>query len=286
MVSHHPPIMALMARGKNYLYQWTSEMDAVFTGLSLKFKGANLAQFDIKNHGEQFTLKTAQMSLHNLVMGKPYMDLGDTAVITNSAKPSQRCEIDFFNRGWFSKDAFKLSGRVFEEVDGVKHIKYEINGHWNDRVLVNKPGESSYIAWKKREYPDQWEWQYGMTTFTMQLNYLPEHLKSVVAPTDARFNPSQRALENGDLRKAAYEKDRYECIQRAQRKYHEVQGTNHVPAYFEPRKNPANGKTNWFYNNKYFEHDRKHQAWEHLPPVYPAETPPHLVPYMPKDFTN
>jgi hypothetical protein len=51
---------------------------------------------------------------------------------------------------------------------------------------------------------------YYFTNFTLQLNYLPTNLKAHLPPTDSRFRPDQRFLENGDLVNAAAEKLRLE----------------------------------------------------------------------------
>jgi len=51
---------------------------------------------------------------------------------------------------------------------------------------------------------------YNFTYFTLQLNYLPPGLKERLPPSDSRLRPDQRALEEGDLIKAASEKARLE----------------------------------------------------------------------------
>ncbi len=61
-----------------------------------------------------------------------------------------------------------------------------------------------------------------MSHFTLQLNYLPEHLKSSLPPTDSRWRPDQRALEDGDLALAARQKNLLEVRQRKTRRENEV----------------------------------------------------------------
>lgn len=63
-----------------------------------------------------------------------------------------------------------------------------------------------------------------MSKYQLQMNYFPKRLHKVVAPTDTRRRQDQRALENGDMKLAAYEKDRLENRQRTYRKYREVTG--------------------------------------------------------------
>lgn len=48
------------------------------------------------------------------------------------------------------------------------------------------------------------------TKFTMQLNHLPEEMKSVLPRSDSRLRPDQRALEEGTNDLAAEEKHRIE----------------------------------------------------------------------------
>ena len=51
---------------------------------------------------------------------------------------------------------------------------------------------------------------YHFTKFALQLNYLPDSLKEKLPPTDSRFRPDQRALENGNTELATKEKNRLE----------------------------------------------------------------------------
>jgi len=78
-----------------------------------------------------------------------------------------------------------------------------------------------------------------MSRFGIQLNYFPNRLANVIAPTDTRRRPDQRALENGDMKTAAFEKDKLENLQRAVRKWREKEGTTHTPRYFTKWANPS-----------------------------------------------
>ena len=79
-----------------------------------------------------------------------------------------------------------------------------------------------------------------------------------MAPTDTRRRPDQRAMENGDLKTAAFEKNRLEEKQRRMRKKRETLklDENGTSLYFTPEVNKDDGKTYWKYNNLYFEQDR------------------------------
>jgi hypothetical protein len=48
------------------------------------------------------------VSVHNLILGNMYADIGETMTIVNQKRPEERCEVEFERRGWFSKEGFKL----------------------------------------------------------------------------------------------------------------------------------------------------------------------------------
>lgn len=88
-------------------------------------------------------------------------------------------------------------------------------------------------------YPEKVDWMYGFSHFHLQMNYFPKRLDGVIAPTDTRRRPDQRALENGDMVTAAAEKDRLENRQRTFRKYYEANNIVPQPRYFKKWRNPS-----------------------------------------------
>jgi len=124
--------------------------------------------------------------------------------------------INFQRRGWFGKDKdiAKIEGEVCFETEVKKKKKYEtlmmITGNWNAEIYLArvKPqrGEAEMV-WRKDPYPEQADFMYGMSHFSLQMNYFPSWLHNKVAPTDTRRRPDQRALENGDMKAAAENKD-------------------------------------------------------------------------------
>ena len=55
-----------------------------------------------------------ELSLHNFIIGQPYIDIGDQMIITK-LNSDQKCVLDFHRRGWFAKDheICKFDGHVF-----------------------------------------------------------------------------------------------------------------------------------------------------------------------------
>jgi len=136
-------------------------------------------------------------------MGNLYNDIGDKLTIVNMKKPDERCEINFSRRGWFSSQKNVLNGTVFrwsEEKQKTLAKYYEITGNWHkDITLKNLNTNEKEVVFSKKPYPSNQDWMYGYDTFHCQANYFPKRMHDVIAPTDTRRRPDQRALENGDL---------------------------------------------------------------------------------------
>lgn len=129
-------------------------------------------------------------------------------------------------------------------------------------------------TWNKSPYPENWEYMYGFTRHALSFNHLTDTLAAKIAPTDSRFRPDQRALENGDFKLASSEKNRLEEKQRAVRKYREALKIEPKPFYFDEWTNPDDPDQVYYrYNRKYFEMDRKNKDWSRLPDIYSDSLP-------------
>jgi hypothetical protein len=71
---------------------------------------------DLDKFGERYEINLPLMSVHNLIVGKMYIDIGDTMTvkkvpITKSlilGDEEVSCSINFTRRGWFTKEEFKI----------------------------------------------------------------------------------------------------------------------------------------------------------------------------------
>ena len=155
------------------------------------------------------------MSMHNLIIGTPYVDIGETMTIHKEGS-DQKAIINFITRGWFAKDKeiAQLNGEICVVTDPKKKKRsaplMSITGNWDSEIFLQQllpvKGESE-LVWRKAPYPAQADMMYGMSHFSLQMNYFPSWLHNKVAPTDTRRRPDQRALENGDMKAAADHKD-------------------------------------------------------------------------------
>ena len=233
----------------------------------------NKDYLELTPYKERFEIQSPGLSINNIIIGTPYLDVCGKQYIRNLACPKdQYAVIEYFKRGWSTSSYQRVQGEIFS---GPKQVAYRIEGKWSDTLtIVNVATGEREVAWTKEPYPENYQYMYGMTRFLMQMNYLPNTLRPKLPPTDSRLRPDQRALENGDFKVAADLKNMLEEKQRAIRRYHEKFNIHPKPAFFDEWKNPDDPENLYYkYNRTYFERDRKNGDWSRLKDIFSAELP-------------
>ncbi|TNV85646.1 hypothetical protein FGO68_gene6666 [Halteria grandinella] len=275
-IVHHPPVHAYHFQGDSgWTRFYTNKLKTKFARGTLAFFNQLKEYVELLPHNEIYQIKPSAIGIHNLIIGSPYLEPDTKAYVKNLKNPDIHAEIDFHKRGWSQESYYKVSGNVYSS-PGV--IAYKLDGKWNHSIYLTdiRTGLRSCI-WTKEPYPENWEYMYGMTHFMLNLNYLPNTLRPWLPPTDTRLRPDQRALENGDFKMAASEKNRLEEKQRAVRRYKEKNGIEHKPVYFDEWKNPDDPENIYYkYNGTYFERDRKERKWDRCPDLFSEQLPPEV----------
>lgn len=126
--------------------------------------------------------------------------------------------------------------------------------------------------WRMGAMPEDSNLYYGFTRFAIELNEFTEDLNEVLPPTDTRFRPDQRNLENGEVEKAELEKHRIEEKQRNRRKEMEARGDPHQPLWFALSKDSLKTNTKdekeWVFNNQYWT-KRENPGFKSMKNVFP-----------------
>ena len=65
-----------------------------------------------------------------------YVDMSETMNIVNLSRQNERSEVKFERRGWFTSEAFKLTGETFYVEAKKKKVQYTINGNWNKEIKL------------------------------------------------------------------------------------------------------------------------------------------------------
>ncbi len=263
-VSHHPPISACHAESQEYEVFLHTNVATRFWMKSLEFRPLGKVHVVLKRPGEHYIVDRPSTSARNLLFGTLYIDCSGEAEAINT-KTNEKCALTYHGKGW-SDDSYGLvDGFVFDS-SGNKRIS--IAGKWCDSISMTdlKTGAAETV-WKRPPPPDDWQNLYCFTQFALQLNNLTSRLRKVLPPTDSRFRPDQRALENGDMERATQEKSRLEEIQRAARQEMDRNGIVYRPAYFVEHMDETTREITYTSNGRYWQ-DRETHSWGHLPQIY------------------
>lgn len=96
--------------------------------------------------------------------------------------------------------------------------------------------------------PKGYEQYYGFTQFALELNEMDPLSRSLLPPTDTRFRPDQRLLEEGNIEEAEVQKQRIEQLQRERRRVLEENSLEHQPRFFRKSSDDS-----WVSNGTYLE---------------------------------
>jgi oxysterol-binding protein-related protein 3/6/7 len=108
--------------------------------------------------------------------------------------------VQFTPRSWWA-------GKNYGKVDGTLYgadgsAAANLNGTWLERLSVAPAapaGAPGRVLWTKHAPLPQGGQYYFFSRFCMELNELLPGMRDVIAPSDSRLRPDQRAMENGQL---------------------------------------------------------------------------------------
>jgi len=270
-VSHHPPVGAAHAESPKWTYYGESAVKSKFYGKSFEFNPLGTWFLHIRpadgGPEEVFTWKKITSSVVGIITGNPVVDNYGPMEVKNWTT-GEICHLDFKPKGWKANSAFQVSGRV---VDSKGNTKWSMGGRWNDKIYARyTPGyeakveatpddgkslssNQAFLVWEAHYRPPMGEIPFNITPFVVTFNHLPDRLKPIVAPTDSRLRPDQRAMEEGEYDLAATEKTRVEEGQRARRRVREANGEEFEPKWFKKATHPVTGEDYWEFKNQYWD---------------------------------
>ncbi|KAL8776927.1 MAG: hypothetical protein Q9194_002843 [Teloschistes cf. exilis] len=267
-VSHHPPVGAAWAEAPKWDYYGESAVKSKFYGKSFDINplGTWFLKLRPASGGEElFTWKKVTSSVVGVITGSPTVDNYGPMEIKNWTT-GEVCTLDFKPRGWKASSAYQVTGKVVGK-DG--KTRWSIGGRWNDKIYARltpgfedselKPSgktgfeagsTQAFLVWQAHQRPPGIP--FNLTPFVVTFQSLPDRLRPLLPPTDTRFRPDQRAMEDGEYDLAATEKNRVEEKQRAVRREREVNGEEYVPRWFTKGKDETTGEEYWISNGEYW----------------------------------
>lgn len=268
-VSHHPPISACHAEGAggSWKYYNAMEIKNKFWGKSLEIFPTGLNHVEIPEYDDHFVFEQVTTCVHNIVVGRMWLDNYGEIVIDNR-RTGDRCTLTFNKTGWMSDSrSFASIKGIITDKSGRERIR--LGGNWNERVYRDHGKGKHETIWTVAERPPASASNgYNWTKWAITLNEaVPDELRILVAPSDSRFRPDQRALENGNNAEASKFKTLLEQGQRDRRKIREEQGLKWAPLWFDRVVDDVTGKVYYKFNGKYFE-AKANQDWSASPDLF------------------
>uniref|UniRef100_A0A6Q2YRI9 Oxysterol-binding protein n=1 Tax=Esox lucius TaxID=8010 RepID=A0A6Q2YRI9_ESOLU len=279
-VSHHPPISAFHAQSLKQEFEFHGSIHPKlkFWGKSVEAEPKGTMTLELLKHKEAYTWTNPFCCVHNIIMGKLWIEQYGTVEIENH-HTGDRCVLNFKPCGLFGKELHKVEGHIQDKSKKKRRVLY---GKWTEcmysvdpkmyeaRYLTSQSPEpeteggpevqetvavipGSALLWRIAPRPPDSEQMYNFTRFTMTLNELEPGMERLLAPTDCRLRPDIRAMENGDLDTAHVEKDRLEEKQRVGRKERSNAEEEWLTRWFQLGSNHHTGAQDWLYKGKYFD---------------------------------
>lgn len=251
-VSHHPPISAIQAEGKGWIWYGDNATNVKVSLNEVDVNPINKAHCFFKVHNEFLTIKKPGSTMKKVVFGQRYLVYSGECTVKN-LKTGDEGTIFLKSFGLKDKDAYKFEGHL---KDSTGKIRYNLKGFWNSWFsMVNAETKEETELFRAESRKPGAEFQYNYNEFLLNINHVSEEHLKTICPTDSRLRPDQRALENGNLQLAASEKHRLEEKQRAKRKERELRHETWKPKWFVKEASPSGEPSVFIYkeNGKYFE---------------------------------
>uniref|UniRef100_A0A8C7XTT7 Oxysterol-binding protein n=1 Tax=Oryzias sinensis TaxID=183150 RepID=A0A8C7XTT7_9TELE len=222
-VSHHPPVSACHADSKNFKFWQDVRWKNKFWGKSMEIVPIGTTHVTLPAFGDHYEWNKVTSCIHNILSGQRWIEHYGEMSIKNVNSDVCQCKITFIKAKSWSSTVNEIKGVVTNAEGKAVH---SIFGKWHESVFQGDPPSATCI-W--RPMPKDQEQYYGFTQFAVELNELDSNLRPLLPPTDTRFRPDQRLLEEGNIDGAEEQKQRIEQLQRERRKVLQDNNMTHQP---------------------------------------------------------
>ncbi|KAF6115377.1 oxysterol binding protein like 6 [Phyllostomus discolor] len=247
-VSHHPPISACHCESKNFVFWQDIRWKNKFWGKSMEILPVGTLNVMLPRYGDCYVWNKVTTCIHNILSGRRWIEHYGEVTIRNTKSSVCICKLTFVKVNYWNNNVNEVQGVVMDQEGKAVHRLF---GKWHEGLYCGV-APSAKCIWRPGSLPTNYELYYGFTRFAIELNELDPVLKDLLPPTDARFRPDQRFLEEGNLEAAAAEKQRVEELQRSRRRYMEENNLEHIPRFFK-KVIDANQREAWVSNDTYWE---------------------------------
>ncbi|XP_059158300.1 oxysterol-binding protein-related protein 1-like isoform X3 [Physella acuta] len=285
-VSHHPPITAVHAEGRGYCIHGSIQPKLKFWGKTVEINPKGIISLELYKYKETYTWQNVNCCIHNVIVGSLWVEhYGTMEIACNTS--SIKAVLNFKQSGWFAKDLHHVEGYIFNG----KKKERALYGSWvlgmysspadvYDKFINDTEAVANYRAkhekkdaqkmtlltynyqlqnqktiWLVNPRPPHSSDYYHFSLFAMTLNELLPGMKQALPPTDSRFRPDIRSMEEGKIDQSAEEKNRVEEKQREARKERKKRSKEWQPRWFTLTK--SGGREDWVFNPTYWQKNWK-----------------------------
>ncbi|XP_072117885.1 oxysterol-binding protein-related protein 6 isoform X1 [Mobula birostris] len=247
-VSHHPPISACHCESKKFVFWQDVRWKNKFWGKSMEILPVGRVNVLLPKYGDQFEWNKVTTCIHNILSGQRWIEHYGEITIRNTKNNACICKLSFIKGSYWSSNVNEVQGFVMDQEGKVVRRLF---GKWHEGLYCGVPPSAKCI-WRPGSMPTNSDMYYGFTRFAIELNELDPMMKEFLPPTDVRFRPDQRYLEEGNIQAAASEKRRIEELQRERRRHIEESNTVYQPQYFK-KVSEGNQRESWMSTGNYWE---------------------------------
>ena len=201
----------------------------------------------LPGHGEHYRWNKVNTSVKNdLWNSQRVISHYGELVLTNNK--SIRCVLQFVKPSLFSSNTHEVVGSVIDKDGAVVHrlfgkiiispVAWHFHsfipcklGKWSEGLFCGEH-PSARCVWRPEPLPEDNKRYYGFSRFAIELNELEPGLVRVLPPTDSRFRPDQRLLEEGKVPEAKASKKQLEETQKERLIANEQRGKHQEPKWF------------------------------------------------------
>ena len=290
-VSHHPPNSAVWAESSKWTYYGESAIKSKFYGKAFDIipSGTWFLQLRLASGlTELYTWKKPAVSVTmGVVAGSPTIENYGPMDIKNwttggvcamdSWKVSSDSEFSGSIIDSSGRKCFDLSGRLNSRMYAKITLGYEahIERSGQDELCGNSTSDSNqaFVVWEAKQLPA--DMPFNLTPFLITMNDIPDKLRVYLPPTDTRFRPDQRAVEENQYELAAAEKKRLEEKQRDRRREREFACEDFVPCWFRKAKCNVTGEEYWDFDSSYWKERAKMEGknWKEVEDIFSTVVP-------------
>ena len=168
-VGHHPPETAYFMDSENYEQFSCTKNSASFNGRYLIIAPKNNLYINLKLPGgkvENYSWTVPQTAVHNLLIGKMYVDIRGHTRITNHTT-GDICDIEWKERTWSGKNANCYEG-IVKNPQGIP--KFKVWGNFTEEIYMldlSDPNAKEELMFRIREKPANSEYFYNFSLFAM-----------------------------------------------------------------------------------------------------------------------